>query len=78
MRSNLENVITQYTVLDKALREWYDNEDPSDDNARIINFEHTKLDNMLHSYVRSAPMYKFHTLWKYTKNAFMFRRGKRR
>ena len=42
MRSNLENVITQYTVLDKALREWYDNEDPSDDNARIINFEHTK------------------------------------
>ena len=78
MRSNLENVITQYTVLDKALREWYDNEDSSDDNARIINFEHTKLDGILHSYVRSTPIFKLNTFWKYTKNAFMFRRGKRR
>jgi hypothetical protein len=72
MRVSLGDVITQYTVLDKELLNLYDADKSRHDlELKSVKYRHHRFDDMLHSYVRSTPMYKFHTLWKHTKNAIM-------
>ena len=80
MRSNLKDVTTQYTALDKALLNLYNTAKGKwghDIELKSVKSKHRRFDYILHSYVRSTPMYKLNTFWKRIKNAFMFRRRKR-
>ena len=78
MRVSLGDVITQYTVLDKELLNLYDADKSHHDlELKSVKYRHHRFDDMLHSYVRSTPMYKLNTLWKHIKNAFVFRRRER-
>ena len=80
MKINLADVITQYAMLDKALLNLYDTSKGKwghDIELKSVKSRHRRFDYILHSYVRSTPMYKLNTFWKRIKNAFMFRRGKR-
>ena len=80
MRVNLKDVITQYTVLDKALLNLYDTAKGKrghDLELKNVKSQHQRFDYLLHYYVRSTPIFKLNTFWKRIKNAFMFRRGER-
>jgi len=80
MGVSLKDVVTQYTVLDKALLDLYDTNKGKwgyDIELKSVKSRHRRFDYILHSYVRSTPMYKLNTFWKRIKNAFMFRRRKR-
>ena len=80
MRVNLKDVVTQYTVLDRALLNLYDTAKGNwghDLELKNVKSRHHRFDYLLHSYVRSTPIFKLNTFWKRIKNAFMFRRGER-
>jgi len=80
MKINLEDVITQYAVLDKALLNLYATARGKwghDIELKGVKSKHSRFDYALHSYVRSTLIFKLNTFWKRIKNAFMFRRRKR-
>ncbi len=80
MKISLEEVITQYTVLDEALVKLYATARGNwghNLELKSVKSRHRRFDYLLHSYVRSTPMYKLNTLWKHIKNAFVFRRRER-
>ncbi len=80
MKINLKDVITQYTALDRALLNLYDTAKGKlghDLELKSVKSKHHRFNYLLHSYVRSTPIFKLNTFWKRIKNAAMFRRRER-